>query len=76
MSISGGKALFHSSVVDAQELVLGGGHVDEIGLALGPLFVQELVYRLVSGGLSQVSTDDLIQRPAQMRRKRLITSHQ
>jgi len=49
----------HAGIVDTQELVLGGGHVDEIRLAFGPFFVQELVYRLVSGCLAQVGRTPL-----------------
>ena len=51
MGVSRKETLFYAGVVDAQELVLGGGHVDEIRLAFGPFLVQELVYRLVSGSL-------------------------
>ena len=58
----------HAGIVDTQELVLGGGHVDEIGLAFGPFFVQELVYRLVSGGLEQIGADDLVKCLAQVGR--------
>lgn len=33
---SGNEALRDPGVVNAQELVLSGGHIDEIGLAIGP----------------------------------------
>ena len=56
------KALFHTGVVDAQELVLSGGHVDEVRLALSAFLIEELVHRLICRGFSQVSTDDLVQR--------------
>lgn len=52
LGVSGNKAFFNLSVVHAQELVLGGDRA---------FLVQELVYRLVSGGLAQVNTDNLIQ---------------
>ena len=41
------KALFHTSIVDAQELVLRGCHVDKIRLALAAFLVEELVHRLI-----------------------------
>ena len=68
LGVSGNETLLNSGVVSAQELVLGGGHVDKIRLALGPLLVQELVHRLVSGGLAEIGADDLVQRLAQVRR--------
>lgn len=62
------KALFHTSIVDAQELVLRGSHVDEVRLALATFLIEELVHRLICRGFSQVSADDLVQRFLQMRR--------
>ena len=41
------KALFHTGIVDAQELVLRGCHVDKIRLALAAFLVEELVHRLI-----------------------------
>ena len=61
------KTLFHAGVIDAQELVLRGSHVDEIRLALGAFLIEELVYRLICRGFPQISTDDLVQRLPQMR---------
>ena len=66
--ISGVEAFLDPGVVNAQEFILGGGHVDEIGLALGAFLVQELVDRLVSGSLAQIGADDLVQGLAQMGR--------
>ena len=60
LGISGNETLFDPGVVDAQELVLRSGHIDEIRFALDPLFVQELVYRLVSRGLVEICADDLV----------------
>ena len=54
------KTLFHAGVVDAQELVLSGGHIDKVRLALGAFFIEELVHRLICRGFSQVSADDLV----------------
>ena len=71
MGISRKEALLHAGVVDTQELILGGGHVNEVRLTLGAFLVQELVYRLVSRGLAQVGADDLIERLAQMGRTAL-----
>lgn len=34
----------HISVVDAQELVGGGHHIDTVGFALGTFLVHELVH--------------------------------
>ena len=62
------KALFHAGVVNAQELVLRGGHVDKIRLTLAAFFIEELVHRLIRRGLFQVDTDDLVQRFPKMRR--------
>ena len=39
LGVSGNETLLNPGVVNAQELVLGGGHVDKIRLALGPFFV-------------------------------------
>lgn len=64
LGVSGNEALLNPGVVNAQELVLGGGHVDKIRLALGPFLVQELVHRLVSGSLTEIGADDLVQRLA------------
>ena len=36
LGISGNETLLNPGVVNAQELVLSGGHIDEIGLAIGP----------------------------------------
>ena len=71
LGVSSAEALLDPSVVDAQELVLSGGHVDKIRLTLGPLFVQELVHRLVGWGLAQIGADDLVQSLTQMRRAAL-----
>ena len=55
------KALFHTSIVDAQELVLSGGHIDKVRLALGAFLIEKLVHRLICWGFSQVGADDLVQ---------------
>ena len=52
MSKSGGEFQrlqigFHSGVVDPQEFVGGGHHVDAVGLALGAFPVHELVDRFI-----------------------------
>ena len=54
------KAFFYAGVVDAQELVLRGSHVDEVRLALATFLIEELVHRLICRGFSQVSADDLV----------------
>ena len=41
------QMLLHGGVVDSQELVGRGYHVDAIGLALSALPVHELVHRLI-----------------------------
>ena len=41
------KAFFHAGVVNAQELVLRGCHVDKIRLALAAFLIEELVHRLI-----------------------------
>ena len=41
------QVLLHGSIVNAQELVGGGHHVDTVGLALGAFPVHELVHRLI-----------------------------
>ena len=49
-------------IVNAQELVLCGSHVDKLGLALTAFLIKELVYRLLSRRLFQISADDLVHR--------------
>ena len=68
LGISGNETLLNPGVVNAQELVLSSGHVDEIRLALGPLLVQELVHRLGKGSLAEIGANDLVQCLAQVRR--------
>ena len=68
LGISGNETLLNPGAVNAQELVLSGGHVDKIRLALGPLLVQELVHRLVKGSLAEIGANDLVQCLAQVRR--------
>ena len=46
-SFPGGHALLDAGVVDTEELVGPGGHVDVVGFPLSTLFVNELVNRLV-----------------------------
>ena len=41
------KAFFHAGVVNAQELVLCGSHVDKIRLALAAFLIEKLVHRLI-----------------------------
>ena len=60
LGVSSSETFLYAGVVNAQELVLGGNHVNKIWLALGALLVQELVHWLVGGRLFQVSADDLI----------------
>ena len=47
---------FHRSVVDAQELICGGHHVDTVGLAFRALLVHELVDRLIHWSVLQDDT--------------------
>lgn len=54
-------------VVDSQELVRSGGHVDEVGFALSTLAVKEQVDRLLLWSVFQVRTDNLKQGFSQMR---------
>ena len=65
------KALFHTGIVDAQELVLRGCHVDKIRLALAAFLIEELVHRLIYRRLLSVSADDLVQRFPKMWRATL-----
>ena len=65
------KAFFHAGIVDAQELVLCSGHVNEIRLALGAFLIEELVHRLVLWSFSQICTDNLVQCFPQVRRAAL-----
>ena len=66
MGVSRKETLFRTGVVDMQEFVLVGGHIDEIRLAFGTFLVWELVHRFVSGGLEQIGGDDLVERLAQV----------
>lgn len=63
--------LLNLGVVDAQELVGGGGHIDEVRLTFSPLTVKELVYRLVLRGAFKMGADNLKQGLTQMRRATL-----
>ena len=56
---------FHRSVVDTQELICGGHHVDTVGLALRALLVHELVDRLIHWSALQEDTHHQKERPAQ-----------
>ena len=47
---------FHRSIVNAQELVGGGHHVDTVGLAFRALLVHELVDRLIHWSVLQDDT--------------------
>ena len=60
------KAFFYAGVVDAQELVLRGSHVDEVRLALATFLIEELVHRLIRWRLFQVCADDLVECFTQM----------
>ena len=42
--------LLHGGVVDAQELVGGGHHVDAVRLTLGTFLIHELVHRIWTAG--------------------------
>lgn len=59
--------LLHGGVVDAQELVGGGHHVDAIGLTLGAFLVHELVHRLIGRRTPENGAHHQEQRPAQGR---------
>ncbi len=57
--------MFHSGIVDAQELVGGSQHVDTVRLALGTFLVHELIHRLLSRRTPEDGIHHQIQRPAQ-----------
>ena len=59
---------FHSGVVDPQELVGGGHHVDAVWLALGAFPVHEQVDRFIQWRLLQIDAHDKKQCPPQGRR--------
>ena len=67
-TISSVKHLVNSGVINAQELVRGGSHVNFIELALGAFPVEELVHRFVSRFSFEIRFDHQKQSPAQMRR--------
>ncbi len=62
------QILLHPAVVNTQEFVGPGGHVDQVGLALGTFLVHELVHRVIL----RLGLDEAVhhqeQRPAQLRR--------
>lgn len=43
------QIFFYPAVVNAQELISSGGHVNQVGLALSALFVHELVHGAILG---------------------------
>jgi hypothetical protein len=49
---------FHRSVIDAQELVGGGHHVDPEGFTLGTFLVLELLDRFFNGRVLQIDAHD------------------
>lgn len=57
--------MFHSGIVDAQELVGGSQHVDTVRLALGTFLVHELIHRLLSRRTPKDGIHHQKQRPAQ-----------
>ena len=56
------KAFFYAGVVDTQELVLRSSHADKIRLALATFLIEELVHRLLSRRLFQISANNLLHR--------------
>lgn len=42
------QVLFHGGIVDAQELVGGGHHVNAVGFALGAFLTHKLGHRIIS----------------------------
>ena len=62
---------FHRSIVDAQELVGGGHHVDTVGLALRAFLVHELVDRLIHWSALQENAHHQKKRSAQRGRSPL-----
>ena len=56
---------FHRSIVDAQELVGGGYHVDTVWLAFRAFLVHELVDRFIHWSMLQDDTHHQKERPAQ-----------
>lgn len=59
------QVLLHGSIVNAQELVGGGHHVDAIRFALSTFPVHELVHQLISGRTLEDYTYHQEQRPTQ-----------
>ena len=57
--------MLHSGVVNAQEFVGGGHHVDEVRLFFGTFPIHELVHRLIGRRALEDNTHHQEQRPAQ-----------
>ena len=55
------QALFDFAIVDAEELIRSGCHINIIRLSLGSLFDKETVYRVVFWGILQQGCHDLKQ---------------
>lgn len=55
----------HGGIVDTQELVGRGHHVDAVGLALGAFPVHELVHRVIRWGVLEDHAHHQEQRSAQ-----------
>ena len=70
--LSSVKHLVYLGVVNTQELVCGSNHVHLVELPFGAFFVKELVNRLISRFLLEVSFDHQEQSPAQVRRTTLL----
>ena len=60
ISLQGCQIFFYSAIVDAQELVLSGGHIDKVRLALGAFFIEELVLGLFVERQEALAFDDLV----------------
>ena len=53
------QTLFDFTIVDAQKIIGASSHVDIVGLALGALFVQKAVHRIICRSILKHCGHDL-----------------
>lgn len=53
------QALFDLAIINAEELIRSGGHVDIERLSLCPLFIKETIDRIVHRGILEQGRHDL-----------------
>ena len=53
------QALFDLAIINAEELIRSGGHVDIVRLSLCPLLIKKTIYRIILRGILEQGRHDL-----------------